>query len=124
MATGSRDATGLQREIHSAEVFAALSEWLSGIATKEVVALFGGRVPIGPVNTVADIYANPHVAAREMLVQVEQPGSNRPIALAGQPIKFTDTPAGVDRRAPLLGEHSLDEFLSRWSGPHLEAPQS
>jgi crotonobetainyl-CoA:carnitine CoA-transferase CaiB-like acyl-CoA transferase len=115
MGTDERYATGLQRKIHCADVLAALNEWLSGITTKEVVALLGGRVPIGPVNTVADIYADPHVQAREMLVEVEQPGSDRPVTIAGQPIKFTDTPARVQRRAPKLGEHNLDDILSAWS---------
>jgi crotonobetainyl-CoA:carnitine CoA-transferase CaiB-like acyl-CoA transferase len=38
-----------------------------------------------------------------MIVSVEQPG-DEPIRIAGVPIKMTDTPGGVRRRAPLLGE--------------------
>jgi crotonobetainyl-CoA:carnitine CoA-transferase CaiB-like acyl-CoA transferase len=40
---------------------------------------------------------------REMIVSVEQPG-DKPIRIAGVPIKMTVTPGGVHRRAPLLGE--------------------
>ena len=83
--------------------------------TKEVLATFGGSVPIGPVNTVADIFADEHVAARDMLVAVEQPGSDRPVTLAGQPIKFTETPSSAITRGPLLGEHDIDRIVDEWS---------
>ena len=43
----------------------------------EIAEALDGRVPFGPVNTAADIYADPHVAARKMLVEVEHPGSAR-----------------------------------------------
>jgi formyl-CoA transferase len=76
--------------------------------------VLGGRVPIGPVNDVATIAADPHVAARGMLVELEQPGSDRPITVAGQPVKFTRTPTDVGRRAPTLGEHDVDAVLAEW----------
>ena len=63
----------------------------------------GGRIPFGPVMNIADIERDPHFAAREMIVEVEQPGS-APIRIAGVPIKMTRTPGGVRRRGPLLGE--------------------
>jgi crotonobetainyl-CoA:carnitine CoA-transferase CaiB-like acyl-CoA transferase len=75
-----------------------------------VLKALGGRVPVGPVQSVADIFADPHVRAREMLVEVEQPGSGTRRAIAGSPIKLTLTPTAVRRRAPLLGEHT-DEVL-------------
>jgi len=114
MATDARFATNQQRKIHSAELLGTLSAWLSQMTTTEVVTRLGGKVPIGPVNSVADIYADPHVAARQMLVQVEQPGSQRPVTIAGQPIKFSDTCACVATRAPILGEHDITDILSAW----------
>jgi crotonobetainyl-CoA:carnitine CoA-transferase CaiB-like acyl-CoA transferase len=63
-------------------------------------------VPVGPVNTAKDIFDDPHPRAREMLVEVEQPGNNPPIAIAGCPIKLTGTPSGIYARAPRLGEHT------------------
>ena len=54
--------------------------------------------------------ADPQVAAREMVVEVDHPKAGRMKAL-GFPVKFTDTPATVERAAPLLGQHT-DEILA------------
>jgi crotonobetainyl-CoA:carnitine CoA-transferase CaiB-like acyl-CoA transferase len=71
----------------------------------DLMKLLGGRIPFGPVMNVAEIEADPHFAAREMIVSVEEPGHD-PVRIAGVPIKLTATPGAVHRRAPLLGEHT------------------
>jgi crotonobetainyl-CoA:carnitine CoA-transferase CaiB-like acyl-CoA transferase len=85
----------------------ALSETLSTYTARftkaELTARLGGTIPYGPVMNIADIALDPHYAVREMIVSVEQPG-DKPIRIAGVPIKMTGTPGGVHRRAPLLGE--------------------
>ena len=96
------------------EVRSILTDWLSTRKTIDVMATLGGKVPIGPVNNVADIFADPHVRARDMLVEIEQPGNDRPVTIAGQPIKFTLTPSRVRGRAPILGEDGFDDVLAGW----------
>ena len=66
-------------------------------------------VPVGPVNKVGDMLADPQVAAREMVVEVDHPKAGRTRAL-GNPLKFSETPTHVSRAAPLLGQHT-DEVL-------------
>jgi crotonobetainyl-CoA:carnitine CoA-transferase CaiB-like acyl-CoA transferase len=83
----------------------ALGEFTRRLSKAELMARLGGRIPFGPVMNIAEIEADPHFAAREMIVEVEQPGG-APIRLAGVPIKMTRTPGAVRRRAPLLGEHT------------------
>lgn len=78
----------------------------------EMNALLGGQVPFGPVYDMADIAADAHFAARDMLVPVELEGIDDPIRIAGVPVKLSETPGGVYRRGPLLGEHT-DEILAR-----------
>jgi len=85
--------------------------WTRSLTTSEIVDLLGGAVPVGPVNDMAAIYADPHVAVREMLVEVDQPDGSRPVTLAGQPIKMTARHTGVRSRPPRLGEHT-DEILA------------
>ncbi|MGZ4673785.1 MAG: CaiB/BaiF CoA transferase family protein [Ilumatobacteraceae bacterium] len=88
-----------------------LSAWTTTKTTAEIVELLGGDVPVGPVNDMSAIYADPHVAARHMLVDVEQPDGSRPVTLAGQPIKMTKSHTGIRGRPPLLGEHT-DQILA------------
>jgi crotonobetainyl-CoA:carnitine CoA-transferase CaiB-like acyl-CoA transferase len=82
--------------------------WSRARSTREVVERLGGRVPVGPVQNAEDIFRDPHARVREMLVEVEQPGANPRLTLAGVPIKLTGTPSGVYRRPPLVGEHTVE----------------
>ncbi|MDP9188528.1 MAG: CoA transferase [Actinomycetota bacterium] len=50
------------------------------------------------------------VRAREMVVEVDQPGAERPVRGLGNPVKLSRTPGEVGRPAPSLGEHT-DEVL-------------
>ncbi len=100
-----RFRTIVERVQNRDEVKAILTEWTSVRTKLQVVEELGNEVPAAPVNTVADIFEDPHVRVREMLVEISHPGMERPVTVAGQPIKFTETPAGVHGRAPLLDEH-------------------
>jgi crotonobetainyl-CoA:carnitine CoA-transferase CaiB-like acyl-CoA transferase len=73
----------------------------------DLMRRLGGRMPFGPVMNIADIEADPHFAARQMVVDIEQPGG-LPIRVAGVPIKMTRTPGGVHRRSPYLGEDTVE----------------
>ena len=85
-----------------------MTEWTQARTTAEVVEALGGRVPVGPVNDAADLYADAHLQARSMLVAVEHPGAGRPVVFPNSPIKCSVTPTGVHRRAPKLGEHTAE----------------
>jgi crotonobetainyl-CoA:carnitine CoA-transferase CaiB-like acyl-CoA transferase len=76
--------------------------------SRDVIEALAGRVPVGPVQLADDIFRDPHARVREMLVEVEQPGENPALTLAGAPIKLTETPSGVYRRPPLVGEHTAE----------------
>lgn len=82
--------------------------WTRAHTGAEITARVGEAIPVGAVQSIADIFADPHARAREMLAEVEQPGSARPVTIAGTPIKLSRTPGGVRTRAPLLGEHTAE----------------
>jgi crotonobetainyl-CoA:carnitine CoA-transferase CaiB-like acyl-CoA transferase len=105
-----RFATNNARLTSSAQVYATVEEWSRGLSSDEVVEALAGRIPCGPVNSAADIAADPHVAARDMIVEVDHPAGTT-IGIAGTPIKLSDTPAPRFVRAPLLGEHT-EELLA------------
>ena len=83
-----------------------VERWFARHTAAEITELLGAVIPVGAVQSVDEIYADPHAAARQMLVEVDQPGSATPVTVAGLPIKLTRTPGAVRHRAPLLGEHS------------------
>jgi crotonobetainyl-CoA:carnitine CoA-transferase CaiB-like acyl-CoA transferase len=111
MVADERYRTNGARVAHADSVVEAISAWTSRLTKREIGAVLGGQVPFGPVNDVSDIYADAHVAARGMLVDVEQPGTGVTVTIAGTPVKMTRTPGGVRGRSPLLGEHT-DAILS------------
>ncbi|MEI9988069.1 MAG: CoA transferase [Aliidongia sp.] len=85
---------------------AALEARTAQLTKAELTEKLGGLVPFGPVLDAADIMADPYFAARAMVVPVEYPELGRSIKIAGVPIRMTETPGGIHRRAPRLGEHS------------------
>jgi len=66
-------------------------------------------IPCGPINDYASVFADPQVRAREMVVETDHPSLGRTRTL-GSPIKMSETPPDVGRRAPMLGEHT-DQVL-------------
>jgi crotonobetainyl-CoA:carnitine CoA-transferase CaiB-like acyl-CoA transferase len=98
----------LQRVANDDFVRGIVSSWTLSRTKQDILEAIGGKVPVGPVNDAKDIFADPHPRARAMIVEVEQPGRNPPLALVASPIKFTQTPAGIYSRAPKLGEHTIE----------------
>jgi crotonobetainyl-CoA:carnitine CoA-transferase CaiB-like acyl-CoA transferase len=86
------------------EVSEALAAWTRTRSKAEILDRLGGQVPVGAVRDAAEITADPHVAARDMLVELGHPGTGQTFAVVGQPLKFSRTPAKPARRAPLLDE--------------------
>jgi crotonobetainyl-CoA:carnitine CoA-transferase CaiB-like acyl-CoA transferase len=64
-------------------------------------------VPAGPVLDVSQMHADPQALAREMIVDTTHPVAGQVKAI-GLPIKFSDTPGGVHRAAPVLGQHTRE----------------
>jgi formyl-CoA transferase len=64
-------------------------------------------IPCGPINDYADVMADPHVRARELVVETDHPTLGR-IQTLGTPLKLSETPLTPGRPAPLLGQHTDD----------------
>ncbi|MCC6249086.1 MAG: CoA transferase [Rubrivivax sp.] len=82
----------------------ARADWLA--------ALDAAAVPCGPINDLADVFADPHVRARGMTVTMAHP-LQPALELVASPMKLSATPVTVRHPPPLLGEHTnpvLAEF--------------
>ncbi|SDC95287.1 CaiB/BaiF CoA transferase family protein [Paraburkholderia lycopersici] len=76
----------------------------------EWLALLGSAdIPASAVHTMHEALHDPHFAARELLMSVEHPVEGT-VPQLGFPVKFSATPASIDRPPPTLGQHT-DEIL-------------
>jgi formyl-CoA transferase len=76
--------------------------------------LLAAGVPAGPVNSVSEVFEDPQVLARQMLIELEHPTIGR-LKQSGFPFKFSATPAEARLAPPLLGQHT-DELLDELFG--------
>ncbi|MDE2626525.1 MAG: CoA transferase [Burkholderiales bacterium] len=74
-----------------------------------LVSLEAAKVPCGPINDLAEVFADPQVLERAMTVQMPHPLAGS-VRLVASPMKFSATPVQYQRPPPLLGEHT-DEVL-------------
>jgi formyl-CoA transferase len=101
---------GWAREIEptlrpAAEAWAADKTRLEAAA-----ALCEQGIAAGPSNRAEDLWADPHVHAHDMLIEVPLPGSARPMLVHGNPVKLSDCAEGPVKSFPGLGQHT-DEVL-------------
>ncbi len=66
-------------------------------------------VPCGPINDLDDVYKNPQVQARQLVVEVPHPTAGS-MKLVRSPMKMSGSPTDNDVAPPLLGQHT-DEIL-------------
>lgn len=74
-----------------------------------LVALEAAKVPCGAINDLAEVFADPQVAARGMVTPWLHPLQSD-LRLVASPLKLSATPPRNDRAPPLLGQHT-DEVL-------------
>jgi len=96
-----RNREALAARIASITATRTRAEWLRTLEDADI--------PCGPINDYAEVFADPQIQARDMVIQCDHPvlGPQRTL---GSPIKLSATPPDPTRRAPLLGEHT-DEIL-------------
>ena len=99
------------RRIRNREALAARIEAVMEIRPRShwLERLEACGVPCGPINDYAEVMADPHVRARELVVETDHPTLGR-IETLGTPIKLSETPLAPGRPAPRLGQHT-DEIL-------------
>jgi len=77
-----------------------------------LAALEAAKVPCGAINNLQEVFADPQVQAREMVVPIAHPLTDR-LRLVASPMKLSATPVTYRQAPPLLGEHTqaiLAEF--------------
>ena len=81
--------------------------WASDMTNIEACrALAEAGVAAGPCLTAQQVIDDPHVAARNMLMEIPRPEGGEPVLTPGNPIKMSRVSEGPDVRMPWLGEHT------------------
>ena len=94
---------------HADELNEMIEAWTMERTKYEVFHILGqAGIPCGPTMNAEDIYADPHLAERGMIVTLEHP-QRGPFMMPGCPVQLSDSPV-EPKIAPLLGQHT-DEVL-------------
>jgi formyl-CoA transferase len=102
----SRTLDGTARAANTDFIRPLIEDWLGDKTRAQAVALLEAHgVPSGPVYTAQDIFDDPHIAARDMLVTVDDPVAG-PRKYARSPIHLSTAPEILTGPAPQLGEHT------------------
>lgn len=116
-ASDPRFATNAQRVRNIAELSALLRAEFSQRGRAQLIAdLDVTGVPCGPINSVADVFKEPQVVAREMLRHVPHP-SGVDVPLVASPMRFDGDALPIRSAPPLLGEHSEAILAELGYGP-------
>jgi crotonobetainyl-CoA:carnitine CoA-transferase CaiB-like acyl-CoA transferase len=103
-----RHPTAADRRAAAAELDAAIAAWTGARTANEAfLALQQAGVPAAPVLTNADIAADPHIAARGVLVEVEHPEIGTQTVMRA-PWLMARTACEIRRHGPLLGQDNED----------------
>ena len=116
---GLPDLVGDPRFLTSHQRFQNKEQWLeiAGPVLKTwkrqplLDALIAAGVPCGPVNNYDDLFSDPHVRARNMVIEMENPiAPGTEIEMLASPLRLSKTPVTYRRRPPNIGEHT-DQVL-------------
>lgn len=115
LADDPRFVTNKQRVINRSLLVPILEERVAqDTASFWIEGLRGIEIPVGPVNTMDQVFATDQVLARAMKVRMDHPMAPEPIDLVGSALKLSDSPVDYRLPPPRCGEHTqsvLEEVL-------------
>ena len=107
-----RFSTDINRGINGKILSKKTSEWASQYTNEEALNLLANAsVPAGPVNDLQSALDDPHVKAMNFFQDIEFPGLPGKSPVMGLPVKLSNSSNNIDRRPPILGEHT-EEILT------------
>ncbi|HUE88720.1 MAG TPA: CoA transferase [Vicinamibacterales bacterium] len=106
LAEDARYRTNKDRVVRYDEVRAELERALeTGTRDEWVRALTAAGVPCGSVREISEVLADPQIAARNMVAEVQH-ATIGPARVINSPVKLSQTPASVRTAPPILGQHT------------------
>jgi crotonobetainyl-CoA:carnitine CoA-transferase CaiB-like acyl-CoA transferase len=117
LADDPRFSANADRMAHLDELEAELNAVFRLKSTDDWLELLEqGGFPAGPVLSVGEMHQDPQALARDMIVETRHPVAGT-VKTIGLPVKFSKTPGGVNRSAPVLGGQTREILLEAGYGP-------
>jgi CoA:oxalate CoA-transferase len=85
-----------------------LERWFSAYTKAELEQMAGDKVPLSAIKTIGEVVEDPHIAARNMIVNV--PIAGKLVGMFGLPIKLSGREEVPNEKAPAPGEHNALVF--------------
>ena len=83
-------------------------EWLAGLEAQ--------KIGCGPINNLQQVFDDPHVQARGMVVNMDHPATgDGGAAVIGSPMRFTETPVTYRHPPPMVGQHTEEVLREKLS---------
>ncbi len=105
-----RFADNPTRVAHRREIVPIIEKRLAKLTRKDIVErLRKAAVPVGPINALDEVFADPVVRHLGLVAEIDHPTAGR-VRAPGIPVRMSGTPPSVRLPPPLLGEHT-DQVL-------------
>ena len=99
-----------ERLKHRQEVNGIVGDWAAQHTRDELMRRCdAGDVPLGPINSIADIFEDEHIRARKTLETLNVPGEG-PVTVPGVVPHLRSTPGRIDTLGPTLGQHNEEVY--------------
>ncbi|KAF1716034.1 CoA transferase [Pseudoxanthomonas yeongjuensis] len=95
-------------EVYARRIKPVVEAWFQERSKAELEALAGDDIPLCAVKNIKEVVEDPHIAARDMIVDVDYPQGR--VGMFGTPIKLSGTPADARGTAPRLGQHNAEVY--------------
>jgi crotonobetainyl-CoA:carnitine CoA-transferase CaiB-like acyl-CoA transferase len=121
LADDPRFATNAARVANRDAVTAALTPVMRRYSTRDwVERLEALKIGCGPINRLSEVFVDPHVKARGMVVEMPHPtAEGGAVKVVANPVKLSATPASYRITPPALGQHT-DEVLRELLGMEVD----
>ncbi|MEM7468753.1 MAG: CoA transferase [Pseudomonadota bacterium] len=94
---------------HSAEICRQMSEWCGHRTSAEVLEVLNQTgVPCGPVLPIAEVLEHEQIKAMQLVNGFSVPGLEGEVPVVDFPVSMSESDVGHKRRAPMIGEHSVE----------------
>ncbi|GFE87376.1 CaiB/BaiF CoA transferase family protein [Steroidobacter agaridevorans] len=99
--------------VYARRVEPIIRGWFADKTKQELEAIASDRFPLSPIKNIAEVVEDPHMLARDMLVQVAY--GEAKVKVFGSAVHLSGAAAGAEPRVPTVGEHNEAIYLD-WLG--------